>query len=159
MTAVRTENGKADLSVFVTDQLIDVNRNRPESAVGADLFRFMARGEARIHVWSEFVLSAESPMVGLTVDEPRYRPTDNELTVVVPATASKAIAVGASVNTAGQGEDLVTGALSTWSSRGPTADGRIKPEVVAPGENVTSSRSASSERGILGRKQTLDSTP
>ena len=37
-----------------------------------------------------------------------------------------------------QGEDV----LSSFSSRGPTYDGRLKPDVVAPGEYVISARSA-----------------
>ena len=28
--------------------------------------------------------------------------------------------------------------ISSFSSRGPTADGRLKPDVVAPGERITS---------------------
>lgn len=48
-------------------------------------------------------------------------------TLVSPADADSILAVG-SVNAAGQ--------LSAFSSRGPTADGRIKPEVLAVGELV-----------------------
>jgi serine protease AprX len=33
------------------------------------------------------------------------------------------------------------GGLAAFSSRGPTADGRIKPEIVAPGTNILSTRS------------------
>jgi hypothetical protein len=48
-------------------------------------------------------------------------------TIIAPADADSAIAVGA-VD--------VSGVLKEFSSRGPTADGRIKPDVVAQGELV-----------------------
>ena len=149
--ATLTENGKADLGVFITDHLSHVDTSSPVSAVGADLFRFMARGTASIHVWSESVLSAESRDVDLIVTDSRYRPTDNRFSVGMPAIARKAITVGSWTNTAAGFSDdpgaapdpglLVVGTISSFSSRGPTVDGRIKPEIVAPGENVTSSLS------------------
>ncbi len=48
-------------------------------------------------------------------------------TLGTPADADSAMAVGA--------EDS-TGQLASFSSRGPTADGRIKPDVVAPGVQI-----------------------
>jgi len=51
--------------------------------------------------------------------------------ILTPADAEHVIAVGAVTYT---GNEPVITALS---SRGPTADGRIKPDVVAPGENIT----------------------
>lgn len=54
-----------------------------------------------------------------------------------PATAKNCIAVGASVSApAGSIENV-----ATFSSRGPTSDGRIKPDVVAPGHSVVSAAS------------------
>ena len=52
--------------------------------------------------------------------------------VTVPADAPGVISVG-SVNIPKPGQDPV---LASSSSRGPTADGRIKPDVVAPGQGV-----------------------
>ncbi len=48
-------------------------------------------------------------------------------TLVTPADGDSDIAVGA--------EDSL-GAIATFSSRGPTADGRLKPDVTAPGQSV-----------------------
>lgn len=53
--------------------------------------------------------------------------------VTVPADADGAIAVGA-VDVPGSGERVPQ--IASFSSRGPTADGRIKPDVVAPGSGV-----------------------
>lgn len=75
-------------------------------------------------------------------------------TVGSPATAKNCIAVGASVNKKlGSIEDI-----ASFSSIGPTADGRIKPDVVAPGHNVLS---AASERtcAITSQSGTSMATP
>ncbi len=60
-------------------------------------------------------------------------PDDN--TVGNPATAKNCLAVAASLN------GPASGALASFSSRGPTNDGRIKPEVAFPGQGVTSAAS------------------
>jgi len=55
-----------------------------------------------------------------------------------PATAKNCISVGASVNAAtGSIEDM-----ASFSSRGPTSDGRIKPDIAAPGHAVDSANSS-----------------
>ena len=53
--------------------------------------------------------------------------------ITMPADADGAIAVGA-VDVPGSGDG--TPQIASFSSRGPTADGRIKPDVVAPGSGV-----------------------
>jgi hypothetical protein len=61
-------------------------------------------------------------------------------TVASPATTKNGIAVGAT-------DSSIGGILAEFSSRGPTADGRMKPDVVAPGLMITSARSDPSLRG------------
>ena len=72
-------------------------------------------------------------------------------TILTPASAPAVIAVGASSYRAGfinyKGEYKTwdngnNGCIAPYSSLGPTFDGRIKPEVVAPGTNVISSYSS-----------------
>ncbi len=58
-----------------------------------------------------------------------------DLTIGDPANLEEAIAVG-SVHKA----NPHTYGISYFSSRGPTADGRVKPDVVAPGERILSAR-------------------
>jgi subtilisin family serine protease len=67
-------------------------------------------------------------------------------TIGAPATAKNVIAVGASESVRASGTDgcgvpdfAADGArdIVTFSSRGPTADGRLKPDLVAPGTHVT----------------------
>jgi serine protease AprX len=57
--------------------------------------------------------------------------------ITVPADAPGVIAVGA--------VHPLNGSLSYFSSRGPTADGRIKPDVVAPGQHIVTVSGRSTE--------------
>ena len=66
--------------------------------------------------------------------------------ITMPADADGAIAVGA-VDVPGSGDG--TPQIASFSSRGPTADGRIKPDVVAPGSGVVV---ADLRRGGYGRR-------
>jgi hypothetical protein len=89
-----------------------------------------------------------------------------------PATAKNVITVGASESSRTSGglagipwlllnfcfatqpiaNDPISGnadGLAAFSSRGPTDDGRIKPDLVAPGTNIISSRSHAPNAGVL----------
>lgn len=63
-------------------------------------------------------------------------------TIGSPATSAKVISVGAmdDKNTVSRGDDTV----ADFSSRGPTIDGFVKPDVLAPGVNIISLRSPGS---------------
>jgi len=62
-----------------------------------------------------------------------FAPTNRDISIGDPANLEEAIAIG-SVHK----ENPHTYGISYFSSRGPTADGRQKPDVVAPGERVLS---------------------
>jgi subtilisin family serine protease len=62
-------------------------------------------------------------------------PTNMDLSIGDPANLEEAIAVGSVHKT-----NPHTYGISYFSSRGPTADGRRKPDVVAPGEKILSAR-------------------
>jgi subtilisin family serine protease len=75
---------------------------------------------------------------------------DSHDTVGIPGTARDVVTVGAYItNTTWTGmdgkfygrTDIAPGGIASFSSRGPTRDGRIKPDVVAPGAIITSARS------------------
>ncbi|MFB6088364.1 MAG: S8 family serine peptidase, partial [Candidatus Aenigmatarchaeota archaeon] len=55
-------------------------------------------------------------------------------TIATPACAKRSLAVGSVNDTAVPNPDLV----SSFSSRGPTSDNRIKPDLTAPGANIYS---------------------
>lgn len=65
-----------------------------------------------------------------------------DLSIGDPANLEEAIAVG-SVHK----EKPALFGISYFSSRGPTADGRAKPDVVAPGERIVSANAARGRRG------------
>jgi len=78
----------------------------------------------------------------------QYR-TDIPNTVGSPATAKNIIAVGASQSA---GDGLQSGMkgkdyLANFSSRGPTRDGRRKPEIVAPGYSILSANANPNREG------------
>lgn len=86
-----------------------------------------------------------------SINDVHYLTPDNVSSVGMPATAHHVISVGASVNrttfvdqfgTEWTYSNETVGDLAEFSSRGPTADGRIKPEIVAPGLGVISALSA-----------------
>ena len=58
--------------------------------------------------------------------------------VTSPGTAKNVISIGAS--TTGAGGSAAEGDVASFSSEGPTLDGRIKPDLVAPGVNICSGR-------------------
>jgi subtilisin family serine protease len=65
-------------------------------------------------------------------------------TISSPGSAKNAITVGASENnrpTFGSYADNIN-QIAEFSSRGPTKDGRVKPDIVAPGTYILSSRSS-----------------
>ncbi|MCH2110141.1 MAG: S8 family serine peptidase, partial [Polyangiaceae bacterium] len=72
-------------------------------------------------------------------------------TVAIPGVAKKVITVGSYVTDPNcsflsQNCDENYRGLSAFSSRGPTVDGRLKPEITAPGERIVSARSSADLR-------------
>lgn len=57
-------------------------------------------------------------------------------TMTVPAAARGILAIGSVLDPFGSGGTKYGFTLSEYSSRGPTSDGRIKPDLVAPGESI-----------------------
>ena len=142
-TDAPTDQNKLLVTLSVIDFVASHNSDGFD-AVGADLWRFMAKGKGTIHMWSEKVWTAENNWLNLQVAESRYRATDNNYTVGMPATATKLISVGAYTNLDIDTETAVHGALADFSSKGPTADGRNKPDIVSPGQFVFSAISTAS---------------
>jgi subtilisin family serine protease len=64
-----------------------------------------------------------------------------DLTINDPGNAERAITVGAT-----HGQAPHTYGVSFFSSRGPTGDGRLKPDLVAPGERIVSCATGKSGR-------------
>ncbi|MBN1779499.1 S8 family peptidase [bacterium] len=118
-----------------------------QTAEGMALWRLKVwNPDSRMHVW----IADRGFSYRGSIANPHYRVPDNDVSVGMPAVARNIIAVGASVNretyvdqfgTTYSISDDPAGSLAVFSSRGPTADGRLKPEVTAPGHGVISSLS------------------
>lgn len=74
---------------------------------------------------------------------------DNVSTIGIPGTSKKLICVGSHVSkdnytdVTGTSHDQGTlNAISTFSSRGPTRDSRMKPDITAPGEVIVAAKSS-----------------
>ncbi|MBC8183765.1 S8 family serine peptidase [candidate division KSB1 bacterium] len=140
---------KTEVLIMIEDFIKDAN-----NFTGLDLWRLYTKGSGKFHVWSEMVMSIPQPsMIGLNVDS-KYRGTDNAYTVGMSGDAKGVITVGASTNRATwmdvngttqspQESHVTVGSLADFSSKGPTLDNRIKPEIVAPGHYVASALSSS----------------
>jgi len=114
--------------------------------INLDLWRLYFKGTGTFHAWPQGNFTVPNPVeLGIFVDD-KYKSPDNNYTVGSPAVAKKVIAVGAYTNRTSyvdvdgntQQIDGTIGELAYFSSRGPSVDGRIKPEIVAPGVNVIS---------------------
>ncbi|MCF6411155.1 S8 family serine peptidase [Pseudalkalibacillus salsuginis] len=90
---------------------------------------------------------------GLVVTVAAGNSGPSKKTVGSPGAAEKAITVGA-------GADVGEGGffLADFSSRGETADGRIKPDIIAPGYNLTAAE-ANSGNGYVTYSGTSMATP
>jgi subtilisin family serine protease len=82
-------------------------------------------------------------------------------TLDVTATAPKKFGLGMTINDPGNAERAITVGsthrdaphtygVSYFSSKGPTGDGRCKPDLVAPGERITSCAAGAKLRAVVG---------
>lgn len=113
--------------------------------------RINVRGEGSLHLWSNYLPHpSEVVQQGWSTND-RFHPSDSIFDIGRPAIANNVIAVGSSVGrtsyidlsgyTQTNPSGGAAGQLSAFSSRGPSRDGRLKPEIVAPGEFIVSARS------------------
>lgn len=89
-------------------------------------------------LWCQGVLvclAAGNEGYALLESEDGVIPANMDLSIGDPANLEEAVAIGSIHKT-----NPHTYGVSYFSSRGPTADGRMKPDLVAPGENILSAR-------------------
>jgi serine protease AprX len=70
-------------------------------------------------------------------------------TMTVPAAARGILAIGSLLDPFGSGGSKYGFLLSEYSSRGPTTDGRIKPDLVAPGESIRAADAGTASGSIV----------
>jgi len=89
-------------------------------------------GRVRFDAWIERTLPAVADQPEADSRFGRYDPA-TAINVTTPSTARRAITVASYAN-----DGSSNPAISDFSSRGPTRDGRFKPELAAPGDPITS---------------------
>ena len=99
-----------------------------------------AGGRVRYDAWIERTLPADGPEEGRS----RFANPARTTTLATPCTARNAIVVASFQNTR-------TERISGFSGRGPTRDGRPKPDLAAPGEWVFSTQAGAGRRDKEGR--------
>jgi minor extracellular serine protease Vpr len=126
--------------------------------------RFIFKGSGMVHGYFPFLNLHPLYVFGNNPypNDSTYRSTDCDYSTIIPTHAFSVLSSGAYnirecyVNRL---QNKVINAypscqLTYFTSRGPTFDGRIKPDVVTPGENVLSARSRWSD--FLGHEFILD---
>jgi subtilisin family serine protease len=142
-----------EVSPFPTDETLTHDAVRHGAKIGSNSWGNDVQGDYDTDAaqFDELVRDADAGAVG---DQPYIlefsagNAGPNTETIGSPATAKNVIATGASENVPGtlaatyglyaDGEDT----MADFSSRGPCADGRIKPDLVAPGTWIASAASS-----------------
>jgi subtilisin family serine protease len=90
-----------------------------------------------VHAWA----SINDPVIPAQI----MRTPDQTHTVGMPATEERCIAVGSFVTR--PASSALPGAVSSFSSRGPTRVGAMKPDITAPGEKIVGARASDHSAG------------
>lgn len=133
---------------------ISPNNNKPHMMVTASFFRsethrigffITSQNQGSVHLWTDYYYSGFS-----NADQEEFTDGNDDCSMgEIGGTGKRIISVGASVSRDHyyrygiyypSKEKLDS--LVSFSSHGPTADGRIKPEITAPGSYIISSLSA-----------------
>jgi len=138
-------NGSYSMEYFITP---DSSLNISGSDTSRYFWRLMTKGAGRMDSWSFDMVFDNLPDSSSYPFILKYKKPDTDQTIVSSFTCSdKVITVGSYINrnfyTNGnfsitRDTSLRVGELSSFSSRGPTRDGRIKPDITATGEWVLS---------------------
>ncbi len=136
----------------------DSTLNISSSDTSRYFWNFKTTGSGRMDAWSLEMVFDNLPDSSILPEINNYKKPDGEQTIVSSFTCSdKVITVGSYINrnyytnanfAITRDTSLVVGQLSSFSSRGPTRDGRIKPDITATGEWVLSA-GTQSELSIL----------
>jgi subtilisin family serine protease len=154
-------NDKYDELIVRVNEYSSTNTSMQEH-----LYRFIWKGEGTVHCWFPFwnlhpqYIFNNNPYPG----DSTFRPSDNEYTTVIPTHAFTVLSSGAYnirscyINTIqkrviSQYEKCRT---TYFTSHGPTLDGRIKPDIITPGENVMAPRGRFED--YLGHDFNVDSS-
>lgn len=114
------------------------------------IYRYIFKGIGTVHVWYPFWNLHPIYYFGANPfpDNPSYHNTDNEYSTIIPTNGFTVLSSGAyNLRTCyvNMKQQVVNGyekcRTTYFTSHGPTLDGRIKPDIISPGENVLAARS------------------
>lgn len=139
-------NDDYDELIITTDERTSTTANPFDT----HLYRFVLKGEGTVHAWYPFLNL--HPLFYFNnnpyPNDSTYHNTDNEFSTGIPSNAFTVISSGAYnlrscyVNMKGKVVSQYEKCRTTYfTSHGPTLDGRIKPDILAPGDNVFAARS------------------
>jgi subtilisin family serine protease len=153
-------NDTYDELILTTDEHTSGNYGNP--VFDDHLYRFIFKGTGYVHAWFPFFnlhpiyYFDQNPYP----NDSTYHVTDNDYTTVIPTHAFTVLSSGAYnirncfVNAQQQVESSYSPCqLTYFTSHGPTQDGRIKPDIISPGENVLAPRSATQDFFGYGDEQ------
>lgn len=159
-------NDKCEVNVHLSNSPFN---NKPHAFVDVNcnkrfLFRISAKAtEGKVNIWNWYLVD----YYGITENFSSAGQSNavignSECTISDFASTKKAIAVGAMVSKNkyinSQGNIINSngkyGDIAFFSSRGPSADGRIKPDIVAPGM-VVSSAVSSFDKAYEGQQESI----
>jgi subtilisin family serine protease len=142
-------NGHDSFIVKALDLIADLNENAAKLVIHGVNLSLGGNFDPRVYgcghtplcqelrrLWQQGVLvclAAGNEGWSLVQEESGLMPTNRDISIGDPANLEEAIAVGSIHKT-----NPHTYGISYFSSRGPTADGRRKPDLVAPGERILS---------------------
>ena len=154
LIAEETEQPGVYNLVLYAEDIIDIDED--DQYTNANPLRLMAKGSGSIHAWNIIAATKDDIDYYIEPEGEGFTPLDTRYTVEIPGTAELVIAVAAYnnvetfVNSTGttmpdQEERQPVGKIADFSSIGPTSDGRMKPDIAAPGHLVTSALSADAD--------------
>jgi subtilisin family serine protease len=147
--AILNGKGMESFGDIPSDQAVFVMSGEVQGGEGYEL---VFRGRGTVELWLESTVALDD---GTTFPQavffPRARTSG---TVAIPASHPDLIAVGASINrtswtdytgTTIAADGGVEGGLATFSSAGPNGLGHMKPDLLAPGDNLIAAMSAQAD--------------
>lgn len=154
ITASSYDSARSEWYVYTRDH----NVVNPTGKTNVNLFKIAFKGSGKFHAWIQALNGLGVNLSSFNAaTNARFKASDNKFVIGIPGTAKNVLTVGAFINKRNYVDlygitrnglntnDASPGGLAYFSSNGPTTDGRIKPDISAPGLNVASSKSHDSE--------------
>jgi subtilisin family serine protease len=145
----------SDGAIYISNGYGGASKLNGDKQIVIQVFDYFANKPPKQGTWKIFIYGTTGRfdlwLSGSSMDASFTSNIDRSMIVGTPGTAFQAITVGAYVTKKSwtdldgnrlQNPNLTIGSESGFSSPGPTRDGRVKPELSAPGEMIAASYSA-----------------